>query len=49
MSTKMLFDANVLQFCHSLFVQGKIHHEGDVDIEQERTEEIGGVISSGVR
>ena len=40
----MLF-VNVLRFCHHLIVQGKCHHEGDGDIEQERTEEVSGVKS----
>ena len=33
---------NVLRYCHHLIVQGKCHHEGDGDIEQERTEEVDG-------
>ena len=34
---------DVLRFCHHLIVQGKCHHEGDGDIEQERAEEVDGV------
>lgn len=36
---------DVLRFCHRLIVQGKCHHEGDGDIEQEGTEKVGSVKS----
>ena len=38
---------DVLRFCHHLIVQGKCHHEGDGDIEQEGTDEVDSVESSG--
>ena len=37
----------VIRFCHHVTVKRKCHHEGDGDIEQERTEEVGDVESGG--
>ena len=38
---------DVIRFCHHLIVKGKCHHEGDGDIEQEGTEEVDGIESTG--
>jgi len=43
--TSLTLLVNVLRFCHYLIVQGKCRHEGDGDIEQERTERVGSVES----
>ncbi|HEY93028.1 MAG TPA: hypothetical protein G4O17_04710 [Dehalococcoidia bacterium] len=44
MSISRIDSVNVLRFCHQLTVQGKCHHEGDGVIEQERAEEVGGIV-----
>ena len=38
-------NVGVIRFCHHLTVKGKCHHEGEGDIEQERTEKVGSIES----
>ena len=46
-SNEIPHSVDVIRFCHHLIVKRKCHHEGDGDIEQERTEEVGDVESGG--
>ena len=43
LSIRCAGSVDVQRFCHPLIVQGKCHHEGDGDIEQEGTEKVGSV------
>jgi len=47
MSRHLGLFVGVIRFCHHVTVKRKCHHEGDGDIEQERTEEVGDVESGG--
>ena len=47
MSIKRANCVDVIRFCDYQIVQGKCHHEGGGDLEQEGTEKIYGVKSGG--